>query len=102
MTNRFIKPSMPIFRFNCSQLAELHFTDALLAEIRAAGIEVVFVTLHVGLASFTRVESASLDSMVVPTEYFSIESDVASRILRQKSLGKRVIAAHATTRALEW
>lgn len=82
--------------------AGLHFTEALLAEIRRAGVGVVFVTLHVGLASFTRVESSSLDSMVVPTEYFSIEPNVAERILQQKSIGKRVIAVGTTTtRALE-
>ncbi len=80
--------------------AGLHFTLPLLEELRAAGIEHEFLTLHVGLASFAPVRDVSAHRMT--NESYTIPLRCLEAIRRTKSGGGRVIVVGTTaTRALE-
>jgi S-adenosylmethionine:tRNA ribosyltransferase-isomerase len=81
--------------------AGLHFTDALLAEVRAAGHEFAAVTLHVGPGTFTPVRG-SVDEHRMEEESFSITVGTAERIACAKREGRPLVAVGTTAvRALE-
>ncbi len=81
--------------------AGLHFTETLLAGVRAAGHEFAAVTLHVGPGTFTPVRG-SVESHRMEEESFSIAETTASRIAGAKSEGRPVVAVGTTAvRALE-
>jgi S-adenosylmethionine:tRNA ribosyltransferase-isomerase len=81
--------------------AGLHFTDALLASLKARGVDVHFLTLHVGAGTFKPIAS-SLDEHKIEPERFSIAAETASAINRAKAEKRRVIAVGTTSlRALE-
>ncbi|MBI3418335.1 MAG: tRNA preQ1(34) S-adenosylmethionine ribosyltransferase-isomerase QueA [Verrucomicrobia bacterium] len=82
--------------------AGLHFTDELLAQLKAKGVEVCFVTLHVGVGTFAPVKSEAIEDHVMHSERFEIGTESARIINAAKSSGRRVIAAGTTTvRVLE-
>lgn len=82
--------------------ASLHFTEKLLDELRAAGHEIQFITLHVGLGTFAPLTEENVLSGYLHKEYYKIPADVASAIAKAKKEGRRVIAVGTTaTRALE-
>lgn len=82
--------------------AGLHFTPELLERIKAKGIEIIYVTLHVGLGTFRPVEEDDLTNHVMHSEYYEISKDAALRLNKAKALGKRIIAVGTTsTRTLE-
>jgi len=82
--------------------AGLHFTHELLHAIRESGVEVCFVTLHVGLGTFAPVKSDDLDGHVMHEERYELSSSTAEAINRAKARGGRVVAVGTTTlRALE-
>jgi S-adenosylmethionine:tRNA ribosyltransferase-isomerase len=82
--------------------AGLHFTPELLDEIRAHGIEVVEITLHVGYGTFQPVRVERVEDHHVEPESYSISEDAARSINRALNEGRRVIAVGTTTtRALE-
>jgi S-adenosylmethionine:tRNA ribosyltransferase-isomerase len=82
--------------------AGLHFTQELLDRIRALGIEVSFLTLHVGLGTFAPVKSEDLDGHTMHEERFEISAAAARAINRAKSAGGRIVAVGTTTlRVLE-
>jgi S-adenosylmethionine:tRNA ribosyltransferase-isomerase len=82
--------------------AGLHFTEPLLHEIRARGVEVCFVTLHVGLGTFAPVRAESLASHTMHEERYEVNEDTARRVNTAKSEGRRVIAVGTTSvRVLE-
>ena len=82
--------------------AGLHFTDALLAAIRARGVRVCFVTLHVGLGTFAPVKAANLAAHPMHEERYELGEQTARAINSAKSAGHRVIAVGTTTvRVLE-
>jgi S-adenosylmethionine:tRNA ribosyltransferase-isomerase len=58
----------------------LHFTEALLAEIRARGVEIIFVTLHVGLGTFAPVKADSLAEHVMHEERFEVSEASANAV----------------------
>ena len=82
--------------------AGLHFTEELLEQIAAKGVELVYLTLHVGLGTFRPVSVDSLDDHEMHSEFYSL-SEEAAQILRQvKAKGGRVIAVGTTAiRTLE-
>lgn len=82
--------------------AGLHFTEELLEQIAAKGVELVYLTLHVGLGTFRPVSVDSLDDHEMHSEFYSL-SEEAAQILRQvKAKGGRVIAVGTTSiRTLE-
>ena len=82
--------------------AGLHFTAALLEEIRARGVRICFVTLHVGLGTFAPVKARTLAGHVMHEERFELDDETALVVDEAKQAGRRVIAVGTTTvRVLE-
>ncbi len=82
--------------------AGFHFTDRLLDELRQKGVQIEFVTLHVGLGTFQPVKVDTLEEHDMHSEFAQIDADTAGRINDAKREGRRVIAVGTTTvRALE-
>jgi S-adenosylmethionine:tRNA ribosyltransferase-isomerase len=82
--------------------AGLHFSSALLDDLRARGVEIARVTLHVGYGTFKPVKVDLVEDHVVDPEPYEIDRDVADRINRARAERRRVIAVGTTTtRALE-
>jgi S-adenosylmethionine:tRNA ribosyltransferase-isomerase len=82
--------------------AGLHFTGDLLRSIQRAGVEVCFVTLHVGLGTFAPVKSENLSGHLMHEERFELSGAVADTIKHAKAAGGRVVAIGTTTlRVLE-
>jgi len=79
--------------------AGLHFTPALLAGLRAQGVAVVALTLHIGLGTFQRVETAEVAGHRMYPEYYTLSSDAAAAINGRK--GRLVAVGTSTVRALE-
>jgi S-adenosylmethionine:tRNA ribosyltransferase-isomerase len=77
--------------------AGLHFTNELLESISAAGIESVFITLHVGLGTFLPVISENIEDHVMHEEFYSVDEQAASRIESAKAQGRKVIAVGTTS-----
>jgi S-adenosylmethionine:tRNA ribosyltransferase-isomerase len=83
--------------------AGLHFTPALLEAIRARGVEVHPLTLHVGPGTFRPVKAATVEAHRMAGEAVSIPSATAAAVSRTRASGRRVVAVGTTTtRALEW
>lgn len=82
--------------------ASLHFTPRLLNELQACGVELVHLTLDVGLGTFRPMKSERLDEHTMHAESYEIPAATADGITRAKREGRRVIAAGTTVvRALE-
>lgn len=82
--------------------AGLHFTDALLAALDAAGVERRFVTLHVGAGTFLPVKSEDTANHVMHAEWREVSAETAAALNRAKAEGRRVIAVGTTAlRTLE-
>ncbi len=82
--------------------AGLHFTKELLEEIKAKNIEVLFVTLHVGLGTFRPVKVDNVLEHKMHSEHYSMSKEVALKLNNAKKLGKRIISVGTTTtRTLE-
>lgn len=82
--------------------AGLHFTDELLEAIRAKGIRIVFITLHVGLGTFRPVSVDNIDDHEMHSEYYQISEDTAQLLNETRREGGRIISVGTTTtRTLE-
>jgi len=82
--------------------AGLHFTPALLNKIKAKGVQIEFVTLHVGLGTFAPVKVDDIKKHKMHEEYVEVSADTIKRIVCAKSEGKRIIAVGTTSvRTLE-
>ena len=82
--------------------AGLHFTNELLEHVKAKGIEVVEVLLHVGLGTFRPVQVDDILSHKMHSEYYRITQEAADTINKALDEGRRVIAVGTTsTRTLE-
>lgn len=82
--------------------AGLHFTQSQLSKIRALGVDVAFITLHVGLGTFKPVESEDILQHKIHREYFKIPEETINLVKQTRSQGKRVFAVGTTTlRSLE-
>ena len=82
--------------------AGLHFTKELLEEIKAMGVNLAFVTLHVGLGTFRPVNEENIEDHVMHKEFYHIEKQAADIINETKKNGGRVIAVGTTSiRTLE-
>lgn len=82
--------------------AGLHFTTALLEEIKSMGVEILEVNLCVGLGTFRPVKEESILSHKMHSEYFEISKEVCDKINKAKDEGRRVIAVGTTSvRTLE-
>lgn len=82
--------------------AGLHFTEALLEKLQAKGIQIAYVTLHVGLGTFRPVKEENVDKHIMHSEYYQIDARNAEIINAAKREKRRVIAVGTTsTRVLE-
>lgn len=82
--------------------AGLHFTPAMLDALRTLGVQICFVTLHVGLGTFAPVKAESLADHVMHEERFEVSAATAETINTAKTEGRRVVAVGTTSvRVLE-
>ena len=82
--------------------AGLHFTPQLLEAIRAKGVDIVPVLLHVGLGTFRPVKDEDLSRHEMHTEFFQVTQDAASRLNGARDRGGRIVCVGTTTvRTLE-
>ncbi len=82
--------------------AGLHFTPDLLEQMRADGVQVCFVTLHVGAGTFLPVKTGTLEAHRMHEERFELDGETVRAVNEAKAGGHRVIAAGTTTvRVLE-
>ncbi len=82
--------------------AGLHFTTKLLNEIKSRGIDIEYVTLHVGIGTFKPVKAEDVKDHVMHAEYRTVSQDTAEAINRAKSVGRRIVAVGTTVvRTLE-
>ncbi|KLN96481.1 tRNA preQ1(34) S-adenosylmethionine ribosyltransferase-isomerase QueA [Moellerella wisconsensis] len=82
--------------------AGLHFDEPLLAALREKGIEMAFVTLHVGAGTFQPVRVDTIEDHIMHSEYAEISQDVVDAVLACKARGNRVVAVGTTSvRSLE-
>ena len=82
--------------------AGLHFTPLLLEEIKAMGVEVAEILLHVGLGTFRPVKEDAITDHKMHSEYYEVNERAAEIISRAKRKGRRVIAVGTTSvRTLE-
>ena len=78
--------------------AGLHFTPELLEEIKAKGVDIARVTLHVGLGTFRPVKVDEITEHHMHSEFFMIDEEAAEKINRAKETGHRVICVGTTSR----
>lgn len=82
--------------------AGLHFTDEIIEKIKDKGIEILDVTLHVGLGTFRPVKVDDINDHHMHSEYYMIEKEVADILNQAKKDGRRIISVGTTsTRTLE-
>ena len=82
--------------------AGLHFDDELLEKIKAKGVDLAFVTLHVGAGTFQPVKVDEIADHVMHAEYVEVSEEVANKIIATKANGGRVVAVGTTSmRSLE-
>ena len=82
--------------------AGLHFTEELLEKIKEKGINIVYLTLHVGLGTFRPVKVEDVTKHKMHSEFYSLSSEVADTLNKTRENGKRIIAVGTTsTRTLE-
>lgn len=82
--------------------AGLHFTQRIFKKLKQKGVQIEFVTLHVGLGTFKPVEAKDIRKHKIHSEYFELSSKTAQRINKAKQNGKRIIPVGTTAlRVLE-
>lgn len=82
--------------------AGLHFTKELLEEIKAMGVNIAYLTLHVGLGTFRPVKVDDINEHVMHSEYYHLDAENAEIINNTKKNGGRIISVGTTsTRTLE-
>ena len=82
--------------------AGLHFTQEVLDSLRARGVEIAHITLHVGLGTFQPVRVERVEAIHLHAERYSLSAETATALNRARNEGRRVIAAGTTTvRTLE-
>ena len=77
--------------------AGLHFTPELLERIRATGVKIAPVMLHVGLGTFRPVKAERVDEHIMHTEYFSVSRESADIINAAKADGGRLVCVGTTS-----
>ena len=82
--------------------AGLHFTDELLQKIKDKGVNIAFITLHVGLGTFRPVSVEDIDDHEMHSEYYQMTKETADILNKTKENGHRIISVGTTsTRTLE-
>ncbi|GAB3070845.1 tRNA preQ1(34) S-adenosylmethionine ribosyltransferase-isomerase QueA [Salinicoccus sesuvii] len=82
--------------------AGLHFTEALLDEIRQKGVHITYITLHVGLGTFRPVSEDNIEDHRMHSEFYIMTEETASTLNTVKDNGRKVVSVGTTsTRTLE-
>ncbi|MCI2898534.1 tRNA preQ1(34) S-adenosylmethionine ribosyltransferase-isomerase QueA [Staphylococcus hominis] len=82
--------------------AGLHFTDELLQKIKDKGVNIAFITLHVGLGTFRPVSVENINDHEMHSEYYQMTKETADILNKTKENGHRIISVGTTsTRTLE-
>lgn len=82
--------------------AGLHFTKELLEEVEQKGVNIAYVTLHVGLGTFRPVNVSKIEDHKMHSEYYHMTKEVADLLNKTKKNNKKIIAVGTTsTRTLE-
>lgn len=82
--------------------AGLHFTEDLMEKIKRKGIEIVEITLHVGMGTFRPVQVEEIENHKMHSEFYSMSEEAAFKLNQAKEEGRRIIAVGTTsTRTLE-
>jgi S-adenosylmethionine:tRNA ribosyltransferase-isomerase len=82
--------------------AGLHFTEELLATLQKKGVNLAYITLHIGLGTFQPLKTENIKEHNMHSEYYELSAETAALLNRQKQAGKRIIAVGTTvTRVLE-
>jgi S-adenosylmethionine:tRNA ribosyltransferase-isomerase len=82
--------------------AGLHFDEPLLAQLRARGVEMGHITLHVGAGTFQPMRADSVHEHTMHSEWLNVGAELVEQIRRTRAAGRRVIAVGTTVvRALE-
>ena len=77
--------------------AGLHFTKELLEQVKAKGVKIAHVTLHVGLGTFRPVKVDTIENHHMHSEFYMIDEEAAEKINRAKDNGHRVICVGTTS-----
>ncbi|MFV9510917.1 tRNA preQ1(34) S-adenosylmethionine ribosyltransferase-isomerase QueA [Tepidibacillus sp. LV47] len=82
--------------------AGLHFTKELLQQIEEKGVQIVYITLHVGLGTFRPVQTENIEEHHMHSEYYQLNEEAAKKLNEAKEEGRRIIAVGTTSvRTLE-
>jgi len=82
--------------------AGLHFTKEMLEDLRHKGVELAYITLHVGLGTFRPVKVENVEEHVMHSEYYILNEEAAQTVNKAKEGGGRIIAVGTTScRVLE-
>lgn len=82
--------------------AGLHFTEAILDELRSKGVTILYLTLHVGLGTFRPVTVDNIEDHEMHSEYYELNEETALALNEAKAKGKRLVAVGTTSaRTLE-
>ncbi|HEX6972365.1 MAG TPA: S-adenosylmethionine:tRNA ribosyltransferase-isomerase, partial [Limnochordia bacterium] len=82
--------------------AGLHFTPRLLEQIRARGVDVVTITLHVGLGTFRPIQTDRVSAHRMHAEAYAVSEEAARRLSQARARGARIVAVGTTVvRTLE-
>ena len=82
--------------------AGLHFTNELLQQLQQKGVELAFITLHVGLGTFRPMSTETVEEHEMHAEYYEISQEAANIINRAKQENRRIVAVGTTScRTLE-
>ena len=82
--------------------AGLHFTNELLTKIKKKGIQIVYITLHIGLGTFKPVKTEKIEDHIMHSEYYEMDKKTANILNKAKNNQQRIIAVGTTTtRTLE-
>lgn len=76
--------------------AGLHFTQELIDELKSMGVEICYLTLHVGLGTFRPVKEEEVENHTMHAEYCTIPAETARAVTAAKKSGRRVIACGTT------
>ena len=77
--------------------AGLHFTEELLTQIKEKGVDIAFVTLHVGLGTFRPVKVDDVLNHEMHSEYYMVDEEAANKINKAKQNGNKVICVGTTS-----
>ena len=95
-----------IFANECGSMASptagLHFTPEMVEKLQKKNVEVLHITLHVGMGTFLPVRTENLEDHVMHTESYHVSDEVADKINRAKKEGRKIVAIGTTSvRTLE-